>query len=224
MNPVKIETKYALELACASQRQNNAYLKSTQPVYSDEGSYLHTNYSNKTLILNTALGVDIEKVRVTVTEEDTALAEEIIKYFRRLIFHAVIGDNNFYTDLNIVLNKSEISSNEIGFIACLPSVYAREKLQSELKKAIRNLDDQALGDKDTIFFNLECEIINFKKSNNFDAINVEAIINNRLVSWFAKTEPKLGPAILLKGKVKEVRNSFKWKITETRLNYVKIAQ
>jgi len=224
MNPVKIETKYALELACASQRQNNAYLKTTEPVYSDEGSYLYTNYSNKTLILNTALGVDVDKVKVTVTEEDQALAEEILKYFRRLIFNTVAGEQNFWTDLNLVLSKPEVDSSEIGFIACLPSVYAREKAQNGVKKVIRDLDDRELGTPGTQFFDLDCEIINFKKSNNFDAINVEAVIDNRLVSWFAKAEPKLGPAVLVKGKIKEVRSSFKWKITETRLNYVKIAQ
>lgn len=224
MTPVKIETRFAVELACASQRQNNAYLKTTEPVYGEDGVYIHTNYSNKTLMLNTALGVDVENVKVQILEQDQLLADEIIKYFRRLIFNAVAGEQNFWTDLNRILSQPEVNSSEIGFIACLPSVYARERIQNTVKKSIRELDDRELGTPGTQFFDLNCEIINFKKSNNFDAINVEAIIDNRLVSWFAKDEPKLGPAVLIKGKIKEVRNSYKWKIIETRLNYVKIAQ
>jgi len=224
LTPVKIETRFAVELACASQRQNNAYLKTTEPVYGEDGVYIHTNYSNKTLMLNTALGVDVENVKVQILEQDQLLADEIIKYFRRLIFNAVAGEQNFWTDLNRILSQPEVNSSEIGFIACLPSVYARERIQNTVKKSIRELDDRELGTPGTQFFDLNCEIINFKKSNNFDAINVEAIIDNRLVSWFAKDEPKLGPAVLIKGKIKEVRNSYKWKIIETRLNYVKIAQ
>jgi len=224
LTPVKIETRFAVELACASQRQNNAYLKTTEPVYGEDGVYILTNYSNKTLMLNTALSVDVEKVKVQILEQDKLLADEIIKYFRRLIFNAVAGEQNFWTDLNRILSQPEVNSSEIGFIACLPSVYAREQVQNTVKKAIRELDDRELGTPGAQVFDLNCEIINFKKSNNFDAINVEAIIDNRLVSWFAKDEPKLGPAVLIKGKIKEVRNSYKWKIIETRLNYVKIAQ
>jgi len=219
-----IPTQLALELACAAQRVNDAYLKETEQVYDDQGVHLYTKYSNKTYIINTALGSNVPAVRVNVLDEDKLLAEEIQKYFRRLIFTAVAGEEGFMTDLFQILNKEEVATNNLGFIACLPSVYDREVAKNKMIKLVKTLDDVAYGSPGTRLQDLDCEIVGCKKSKNFDAFNIECIIDNKLVSWFQKDAVQTGPAVLVKAKIKEVRSSYNWRITETRLNYVKIAQ
>lgn len=224
MEPKLIPTQLALELSCAAQRVNGEYLRESDQVYDSEGVHLYSKYSNKTYIINTALGSTVEKVKVTVLDEDKALAEQIQKYFRRLIFTAVAGEEGFMADLFRILNKPEIATNELGFIACLPSVYERELAKNQMTKLVKTLDNVAIGAPGTTLHDLDCEIVGCKKSKNFDAYNVEAIIQNKLVSWFQKNDVKTGPAVLVKGKIKEARTSYNWRITETRLNYVKIAQ
>jgi hypothetical protein len=219
-----IPTQLALEISCAAQRVNGNYVKETIQVYDDQGN-LSSKYSNKTYIKNTALGStpDLpEWVMVTVLDEDKILAENIQKYFRRLIFTAVTGEDGFMTDLYNILNKAKIDIKELGFIACLPSVYERELAKSQMIKLVKTLDDVAIGSPGSSLHNLDCEIVGCKKSKNFDAYNVEAIIHNKLVTWFQKNDVKTGPTLLVKGRVKEVRSSYYWNITETRLNYVKL--
>ena len=70
----------------------------------------------------------------------------------------------------------------------------------------------------------DCEIIEVKRSNNFDAYNILAIIDNKIVSWFSKHELKVGDCIVQKAKVKQHGENWLTKNSETRLNYVKAAQ
>ena len=54
--------------------------------------------------------------------------------------------------------------------------------------------------------------------------NVCAIIDNKMVSWISKNNLKTGPAVLIKGKVKDHSKHWKHDNPVTRLNYVKVAQ
>ena len=53
MQPKEFPTQQVLELACAAQRVNRAYLKESETVYSEDGRYLYSNHTNKMLMLCT---------------------------------------------------------------------------------------------------------------------------------------------------------------------------
>ena len=76
-----------------------------------------------------------------VLPEDTALAEEIKTYFKRLLFAAIEGENEFQTNINGFLSSEEIAAKNFGYIACLPSVYARDKVQNTVKRAARTVEE-----------------------------------------------------------------------------------
>jgi hypothetical protein len=223
-------TQQVLELACAAQRVNRAYLKETEAVYSDDGMYMYSKQTNKMLMLVTAhpaiwtADPKDKPAALEVLPEDTELADEIQKYFKRLMFAAITGDNDFQTNINSFLNADSIESKNFGYIACLPSVYARDKSQNKIKKVARSLEEGYLGDIGKTLTDLDCEILESVKSKNFEGYNISAIINSKMASWLNKTDLKIGPCVIVKAKVKDHSKHWKHQNDVTRLNYVKAVQ
>lgn len=220
-----------LELACAAQRINKEYIKTLEAIYSDDYKVMSYKQANRTLMAAT-LGED----KATYSDpmmcpqllctnlEDRELANEIQKYYRRLAFVAIEGDNEFLTKVNSLLNSDSVAPNEFGWIACLPSVYKRDYAKTQIEKRIRDIDAGYLAEVGSTMLDKDCEILESKRSQNFDAFNICAIIDNKMVSWFSKTDLKLGACVVVKAKVKDHSEHWKYKNPVTRLNYVKAAQ
>lgn len=223
--------KTVLELACAAQRVNKDYIKVTSPVYSDDNKLMAYKWDNKLLMLTT---LDPTRFKpsddqlmpplLCTNKEDAELAEEIRKYYRRLMFSAIQGENEFQTEVNALLNSENIPLNRFGFIACLPSVYARDFGRNQLEKKIKTAEEGWLGGIGEILLDKDCEVLVCLRSKNFEAFNVDAIIDNKMVSWMSKYELKIGPAVIVKAKVKDQGFHWKYKNPVTRLHYVKAAQ
>ena len=226
----EFQVQEVLELACAAQRVNGAYLKETEWVYDSEERPVFQKQTNKILMLVTLTPAiwtadpAHQPLPLKVTEEDKLQAEAVRKYFRKFMFSAIAGENEFQTEVNAILSSDTIKTNKFGFVACLPSVMERDVKKTEIKRSLRDCDNDALAGIDTTVFNLDCEIVEVKRSNNFDAWNISAIINNKIVSWFSKKELKSGPCVVQKAKVKSHGENWITKKVETRLNYVKAAQ
>lgn len=219
-----------LHLACAAQRANKTYLKNPESVYDSEGKFLFIRHDNKSLI-KFALGTfktdnmapEFAPQAIFIDESDKELTENIRKFYRRLVFAAVEGENEFLTEVNFLLNSETMPENKIGFIACLPSVYARDYAKNQMERRVKDLDEGYLGDIGSILLDKDCEILECTKSKNFDAWNTYAIIDNKMVSWMGK-EAKLGPAVVRSAKVKAYGDHWKYKNDVTRLHYVKVFQ
>lgn len=220
-----------LELACAAQRFNNEYLKTTESVFNTEGKFMYMKHANKVLVRKALKLVDPNNVAlefapqdIFVEDADREYAIEIQKYFKRLMFAAVKGDNEFQMEVNSLLTLAVVPENKIGFIACLPSVYRRDSAANQIEKRLRTLDNEYLAEINSSIFDKDCEILASQRSKNFDAWNIDAIIDNKMVSWFSKVDMKVGPCVVIKGKVKDHSNHWKYKNPVTRLNYIKAVQ
>ncbi len=221
-----------LELACAAQRINKDYVRDMEAVYADDGILMYYKQPNKVCMLFTlgemkiAPGADpkIVPTLLKVTRDDHELAEEIKKYYRRLMFSAIAGDNEFKTEVNSLLNSENIPTSKFGFIACLPSVFKRDYARNQIEKKIKTVDHAYLADVSASVFDKDCEIFNSQRSKNFDAWNIDAIIDNKIVSWMSNSDLKIGPAVIVKARVKAHNRHWKYDIPVTRLNYVKAAQ
>jgi hypothetical protein len=219
-------TQQVLELACAAQRVNGSYIKETEEVYADDGVLMYTKHTNKVLMMITLddkLVVPDVKA-LTVLPEDVAHAEEIQKYYKRLLFAAIDGDNDFLTTINSILSGGTVKENQLGYVACLPSVQARDVIHNIVKKAARSVQEGFLGKPGDRLADLDCEILEVVKSKNFTGWNVCAIINNKMASWMSQVELKRGPCVVVKAKVKDNSKHWKHQNDETRLNFVKAAQ
>jgi hypothetical protein len=159
-----------------------------------------------------------------ILPEDTVLAEEIKKHFRKFLFSAIEGENDFQTSINAILSGETVKQNQFGYVACLPSVYVRDLAQSKVKRAARSVEEGCLAEIGTTLKDLDAEIISSVKSKNFEGYNIDAIINNKMVSWMNKTDLNLGPAVIVKAKVKDCNKHWKHQNDVTRLHYVKAAQ
>lgn len=224
-------TQRVLELACAAYRTYGDYVKDAEYKYDSEGKFLYVKHSNKDLV-KYALGVlkfsntetEFRPFDLFINPEDVEEAEEIRKYFRRLMFSAVKGTSEFETEVNTLLESEELDEKRIGYIACLPKVYRRDKEKNSVEKKLVRCDSEPLAAEGSSVLDKDCDILRVKRSTNFDAWNILAIIDNKIVSWMSSKEVKVGDAVVIKAKVKGFGENYQTKKTETRLNYVKVAQ
>ena len=220
-----------LELACAAQRVNKEYLKEVESVFDSEGKFMYMKHANKVLVKkalkladSTNTAPEFAPQDIIVEDTDRELANEIQKYFKRLMFAAVKGDNEFQMEVNTLLTLGVVPDNKIGFIACLPSVYKRDSANNQIEKRARGADKEYLASVGSTVFDKDCEILSAQRSKNFDAWNVDAIIDNKMVSWFSKVDMKVGPCVVVKSKVKDHSLHWKYGNPVTRLNFVKAVQ
>jgi hypothetical protein len=206
-------TQQVLELACAAQRVNGAYIKEDAPVYSEDGAFMYLKHTNKMQMLctldHTIWTADPKDapMPLRVLPEDITQAEEIRKHFRKFLFSAIEGENDFQTNINSILGNELVATNKFGYVACLPSVYARDIAQTKVKKAARQVEEGYLADIGSNLKDLDAEII-----------------NSRMCSWLNKTNLQLGACIIVKAKVKDHSKHWRHGNDVTRLNYVKAAQ
>jgi hypothetical protein len=226
MQPKEFPTQQVLELACAAQRTNGSYIKEAENVYADDGVLMYTKQPNKILMLvsldDRVIIHDVKALKIE--PEDVARAEEIQKYYKRLLFAAIENENDFLTTVNSILNSDTVRENQLGYVACLPSVQLKDYIHNEVKKASRRVDEGFLGNEGDTLKDLDCEILEVIKSKNFEGWNVCAIINNKMASWMSQVELKRGPCVIVKAKVKAQGKHWKHGNDETRLNFVKAAQ
>jgi hypothetical protein len=226
MSKKEFPTQQVLELACAAQRVNGAYIKEGEVVYAADGVAMYTKQPNKVLMLytldDTKVIPDVKVLKIS--PEDVARAEEIVTYYKRLIFAAIEGDNEFLIKIHTLLGSETVKENEFGWMACLPSVQSRDLSHNQIKKAAQSVDEGYLADIGSQLKDLDAEIISSIKSKNFEGYNIDAIINNRMASWLNKTTLTLGPCVIVKAKVKDHSKHWKHGNDVTRLNYVKAAQ
>lgn len=219
-------TRQILELACAAQRVNGEYLKDPEAIYASDGILMYIKQPNKTLMLLTLDNrmVIPDTKALKIEPEDVIRADEILKYYKRLLFAAIDGENEFLTKVNSLMGGETVKENEFGWMACLPSVQARDYVHNEVKKAARTVEEGFLGGPGERLADLDAEILEVIKSKNYEGWNVCAIINNKMASWMSQTELKLGPCVVVKAKVKAQGKHWKHQNDETRLNFVKAAQ
>ena len=230
MSKKEFPTQQVLELACAAQRINGAYIKEDAPVYSEDGAFMYIKHTNKMQMLCTlepAIWTADPKdapMPLRVMPEDTVQAEEIKKYFRKFLFSAIEGENDFQTNINTILAGDTVKQNQFGYVACLPSVYVRDVAQTKVKRAAKAVEEGVLAEIGSTVKDLDAEIISSVKSKNFEGWNIDAIINNKMVSWMNKTDLNLGPAVIVKAKVKDCNKHWRHQNDVTRLHYVKAVQ
>lgn len=229
VNP-EYDVQTVLELSCAAQRINKDYVKQTENIYDDSGNLLNVIYPNKSLI-QFSLGMmsfgsnNLHYFnKLTVLDEDKSNCTKILHYFRRLMFSAVKGDNEFHLSVNSILESGKVTAKELGIMACLPSVYKRDFDRNQIEKRIKLLENAFLGEVGIVLFNKDAEILESNLSKNFAAYNVNAIIDNKMASWISKTDLKHGNCVITKAKVKEHSNHYKHGNAVTRLNFVRAQQ
>ena len=213
-----------IALACVAQRHNGRYVKEYELYFLDADKELHPN---KHLILSTLKILDERynfDITLEITKEDKQLASDIYKFYQRLLFSAILNENEFHSKLYVILQADTVKINEVGFIACLPHVYQKDVHAKFIKQKIKNLDHNHLSEVGAKILDKDCDVIECSRSKNYDAWNVLAIIENKLIGWMSKQELKQGPCVVISANIKKHSDNWKYNMPVTLLNYVRYAQ
>jgi len=223
-------TRQVLELACAAQRVNGAYVKEQVPVYDSEGKLMYLKQNNKVLMLVTLepnywpTNQPDHPGYLKILPEDVAHADVILTYYKRLMFKAIEGGNDFLTTVNSILNSEVVAENMIGYVACLPSVSAKDIMHLKVEKASKRVEEGYIGCPGQVVLDKDCEVLESIKSKNFEGYNICAIMDNKMVGWISKKDLALGACVIIKARIKDHSKHWKHGNPVTRLNYVKAAQ
>jgi hypothetical protein len=218
----------AVVASCAAYRHNGGYIKQMEPAY-EGNTQRGWIYNNKSIIIATLNPYnnpdEFTPAPIELLPEDVEFATEIKNYFRRLIFAAIIGTNEFQTKLFKILEGDTVKANDMAFIACLPTSYNRAKAESRIKKLAAEFDPKNLGTVGSTIFDRDCDILDVSKATTYDGWNVTAIIDNSfLATWSSKHKFVVGNCVVVRANIKDYSTHWLFKVPSARLNYVKAVQ
>ena len=199
----------------AAQRINGEYVKAGAGAYS-------TADGNKTKVTNMALIRILLENPQDIIPEDYEKGEQIRLHFCAQIYQLITGEaSDFTKNVLDIASKDEIdiASGDIPLIACLPSVYKREREQYERKEQLKTLSanssplQQSFGGH----FQGTVNIVNCYYNKKFECYAVNALneSTNQLVFFFFRRSLPMGAVLQIKGRVKAYRGNT------TQLNFVK---
>lgn len=230
MQILDIPVHQALELSCSAYRTNGRYIKESD-AYFNNPTLSDTEIPNKIRILSAYNIVTWDNRAppkpLVITDDDRDLAIQIKNFYKRLAFTVINdADNKSIFDETVfsLLNRKAMKSNDVGYLAYLPEKFYKESTINRVKRQAKKSDDGYLADIGNEVLDLDSEIIEVFKSKNYNAYNVTAIIENKMCSWMSNSQPTVGPAVIVKAKVKEHSRHYKYDNCVTRLHYVKVAQ
>lgn len=162
--------------------------------------------------------------KISVLDEDKHAADNARAHFKKYTI-GLLGNtlNDFQKDLFAAVSAEEVSSTELGILAYVPEMIKREQADSQLKKTVKNHFANsefagAIGDK----FDGLCTIISKQFHTGYERYIYTVENNGNILSFFCKFEFAEGAKKHISGKIKALVQNKKYKVNETRLNYVKV--
>lgn len=228
-NEKKFNTLDVLAVAYAAQRINKGYVKF--------GSYdYHKNIilskANKEIVkehfdcFHSSWRRQEDKIRaqVNVLDEDKQAADNARSHFKKYTL-GLLGNslNDFQKDLFTAVSADEVTASQLGILAYVPEMVKREKAETSLKKTVKNHFQDSkflgeIGDK----FDGSCTIISKQYHTAYERFIYTAESSGDILSFFCKYELAEGDVKHISGKIKALVQNKKFKVNETRLNYVRV--
>lgn len=224
VNDIRWPVEQILTMACAIFRTKGFTSTSTY-ISSDENNELrwtskeHLSYQ----MVPSIAGPDY-KVLINVTKADAALAQDIVKHYRKLSF-GVIADNisEYMQRVFSTTQNAEVSFKDFGVIASIPSVYEKEITKKKIEQEAKNSKQEYLGTVGNNI-NLNVRYINVRYIQKLNCYAHDAITDsNHLVNFLNKAALGTpGQTQNITARVKAHGTNFVTKTMETQLNYVKV--
>lgn len=215
-------TLEVLAVAYAAYRINNGYLKFETYDYHKN---IIEKYSNKDYVkgyYNKSVFKHIPIIEIT--DADREHAAKARSHFNKYTI-GILGNSltDFQQDLFSAVTADEVSFSQLGVLAYVPEMIVREQRESALKKTLKQdfKESKHVGARGETFEGV-CRILSKQWFNSFERWGYTVESDGNLLSFFNKFEFQEGETRLIKGKIKDLVNNKKFKVNETRLNYVKL--
>jgi hypothetical protein len=153
------------------------------------------------------------------TQEDNDLAQAIRIHFQGLMMKVIAGKvlSEFDSRCLALANGDTITERDIGYVACLPSLYARAQVRQSVDERLGSSEPSYL-DKVGAKVQPKAEILKCVFSQNWGCWYINALTDTNHVVFFSKSEClEVGSTVVLQGKVKSHRDQW-----TTQLSHVKI--
>jgi hypothetical protein len=169
--------------------------------------------------LNRSIMLEALSGQIQPTAEDAARAQEIRAHFQGLMMQVVAGKilGEFDAKCLALANGDTVTERDIGYVACLPSIYAR---------AVRRMaQDDRLGNSQPAYLDqvgrkvqFQAEVLKCVYSQNWGCYYVTALTDTNHAVFFSKTQALVvGERLAFQGRVKSHRDAW-----TTQLSHVKV--
>jgi hypothetical protein len=158
-----------------------------------------------------------------ITDADREIADEIIKYYRRLTFGVIADNINDYIKKVFTITQNEhVRVADFGFIASIPSAFYKEIEKKKIEKEIKDTVQEYLGEVGKSI-ELSVRYIDIKYVEKLECYRYLAVSDtNHLVSFLnGKKISIVNSNQIIRAKIKNHSVNFQTKTLETQLNYVK---
>lgn len=223
VNDMKWPAEQVLTMACAIFRTKGFTSTSTYISSEPDSELRWTSKEHLCYQLVPSIATKDYKTLINITTADVAMAEEIIKYYRRLSF-GVIADSisDYMQRVFATTQTTEVNFKDLGVIASIPSVFDKEMIKKRIQEEAKNSVQEYIG---TIGGTVELNIryINTRYIKKLDCWGHDAVTDTGyLVNFLNKKElGKSGETQRIRAKVKAHGVNYTTKSMETQLNYVK---
>lgn len=223
VNDMKWPADQVLTMACAIYRTKGFTSTSTYVSSDPDNELRWTSKEHLCYQLIPTIASKDYKLLINITKADVAMAESIIKHYRRLSF-GVIADSisDYMQRVFATTQTTEVNFKDFGVIASIPSVFEKEMVKKRIVDEAKNSIQEHIGVIGN-WIELNIRYINSRYIQKLDCYGHEAITDtNHLVNFLSKKElGKPGETQKIRAKVKEHGVNYTTKTVETKLNYVK---
>jgi hypothetical protein len=214
--PIMVDTTLLFTAACAAQRINGSYIKSS------ERGELRPN--RDIMCFLGKIGIAEGSQDWTITNEDCAQAQTIMEYYKSKTLEIISGKANAYTMAAAnAAYKEQVASNDhltIGTIASLPQAWERSVAYDSTWDRVETLKRNSVhfgtvGDQ----FKGSVEVLSCIYSKNWFKYYITAINEQgNVINFASDNEHKQGTNLeITSSKIKQHANE-----NITRLHYVRI--
>lgn len=212
----------ALECACAAYRINgNAVVNYFQPYYED-GQPVQ-GWANRYLVIS-MLGYETAQniVPPPKIEEDKALAQEIIQYYKNLVFKVIKGASDSLQKRFALLEKEIASVSDLSTIVYLPKTYEQDLKRDRYLKEVSQCVNEYIGPHGDRLNSVSVFVISCYPSYTYGNFAIVGIIDNKLCQFYYKTPLNLYTTYSLSGRIRSRKIDPRLNKNTTFLHYVKI--
>lgn len=222
MAELTIDLVEALSLSCAVQRTKGKYVK--LQVSFDEAAEEYTNKDVLMFYLVPGFRPEGYVPDLKVLQSDRDQANDIIKFYRRLMFGVLAENiNNYLVSISRILSNSECTIKDLGIISSIPSSYLRDYSRVTKEKIIKESIDEVFGNVGDLV-ELHCYIVDVREVQSIDCIAHTAVDSHgHLIEFLSKKQIGFeNDCVHIKAKIKKHSTYFRTEKPVTQLNYVKI--
>lgn len=218
-------TDLIMAASIAAHKQNLGDYVKPQSLISQKNSDGTISYVPDTRTPNLLLIREFLKESDRISSDCYDRAHEMMNHFKgHAIKTVLIGKvlNDFDSKVNELVSSEQLSDRQInGYVACLPSVYAKSQVRISVDDQIRMADHKPLGnDGSKVSFSGKVLRNIFSMKWNTNVLTIITDTNQVAFFFYSKSDVKVGSIVNGKGTIKRFTAEGQTQLSRVKLDVV----